>query len=115
MFVDTLVLVLGRTWWVETYFKVEEAGCLVDGKGTITRKNTYVWPKLSGGLIDLIWFGFLEYYVFTFHHQTYFITRMMSRFHELETATDLPKTALGDWRTERGSSLGVGFIIIVHA
>jgi len=40
-----------KNFSIDTYivdgFEVEEGG-LLDGKGTITRRNTYVWPKLSG-------------------------------------------------------------------
>ena len=38
---------------------------------------------------------------------------LMIRFHELAAATHLSKTAFGDWRTKRGSSLGVGFVIMM--
>ena len=40
-------------------FKVENCG-LLDGKGTITRRNTYVWPKLSGTFsLNRVWFGLI--------------------------------------------------------
>ena len=42
-------------------FKVDEGG-LLDGKGTITRRKTYVWPKLSGRFdLNWVWLVWIEF------------------------------------------------------